>query len=321
MPRRPTASATDAPAATDDGRPRRRRRRPRRHRPAPRPPTDRGTDGTEAPGGSGGAGRLRRPPTRSSCSCSGSRRPSSPATSPRTTRASTRTSASTWSSSRARRRHRAAAAARRRRRRLRHRLGAQGAGHAAKPGADIVEHRPDLPALGHAAGVVQGRRHHDGRRLRRQEHRQLGLRQRVRDLRRARRRRASTRRSDVEPGRRSSSTWSACSTGDIDAAEAMTYNEYAQVLEADEPRHRRAVHAGGPQRHLLRGRGRRHAAGRHLGRRRQARRRPGVQGHRHALRRRVDPGLGLLPGQPRVVPRHRRRRRLASSAPATSCGR
>ena len=31
--------------------------------------------------------------------------------------------------------------------------------------------------------------------------------------------------------------------GDIDAAEAMTYNEYAQVLEADEPRHRRAVHS------------------------------------------------------------------------------
>ena len=36
-------------------------------------------------------------------------------------------------------------------------------------GADIVEHRPDLPALGHAAGVVQGRRHHHAGGLRRQE--------------------------------------------------------------------------------------------------------------------------------------------------------
>ena len=39
-----------------------------------------------------------------------------------------------------------------------------------------------------------------------------------------------------------------------------------------EPGHRRAVHAGGLQRHLLRGRRRRHAAGRDLGRRRPARR-------------------------------------------------
>ena len=38
-----------------------------------------------------------------------------------------------------------------------------------------------------------------------------------------------------------------------------------------EPRHRRAVHARGLQRHLLRGGRRRHAAGRHLGRRGQAR--------------------------------------------------
>ena len=36
--------------------------------------------------------------------------------------------------------------------------------------------------------------------------------------------------------------------GDIDAAEAMTYNEYAQVLEAKNPDDRRAVHAGRLQR-------------------------------------------------------------------------
>ena len=47
-------------------------------------------------------------------------------------------------------------------------------------------------------------------------------------------RRASTRRP-TSTSCSSSSTWSACSTGDIDAAEAMTYNEYAQVLEAENP--------------------------------------------------------------------------------------
>ena len=41
--------------------------------------------------------------------------------------------------------------------------------------------------------------------------------------------------------------------GDIDAAQAMTYNEYAQLLETTEPRHRRALPARGLQRHQLRG--------------------------------------------------------------------
>ena len=38
--------------------------------------------------------------------------------------------------------------------------------------------------------------------------------------------------------------------GEIDAAQAMIYNEYAQVLEATEPGYRRAVPARGPRRHL-----------------------------------------------------------------------
>ena len=66
---------------------------------------------------------------------------------------------------------------------------------------------------------------------------------------------------------------------EIDAAEAMIYNEYAQVLETTNPETGRAVPARGPERHRLQ-RGRdRHAPGRHLGARRVARR-GGQRGHR-----------------------------------------
>ncbi len=67
--------------------------------------------------------------------------------------------------------------------------------------------------------------------------------------------------------------------GDIDAAQAMTYNEYAQLLETVEPRHGRALPARGLQRHQLRGHRGRHAPGRDLGRHRAARERRGVPGH------------------------------------------
>ena len=83
----------------------------------------------------------------------------------------------------ARRRH-AAAAARRRLGRLRASPGCRRRWRHARQGADIVNIAQMLPALGHAAGVLRRRRHHVARRLRRQEHRQLGLRQRVRGLRR-----------------------------------------------------------------------------------------------------------------------------------------
>ena len=84
---------------------------------------------------------------------------------------------------RRRRRHRPAAAVRRRRGRLRDRLGAQGTPDP-RGRCRHRQHRPDLPAFRDAAGVVRRRRHHVARRLRRQEDRELGLRQRVRDLRR-----------------------------------------------------------------------------------------------------------------------------------------
>ena len=101
-------------------------------------------------------------------------------------------------------------------------------------------------------------------------------------------------------------------SGDIDAAEAMTYNEYAQVLEAVNPDTgelyqpedlnvisyeevgvgmlQDAIWADGAK--LASDDAYRDIAVRFAGR--------------------FVRGLGVLPGQPRGVPRHRRRRRLAA---------
>ena len=109
--------------------------------------------------------------------------------------------------------------------------------------------------------------------------------------------------------------------GDIDAAEAMTYNEYAQVLEAENPDTgelytpedfnvvsyedvgvgmlQDAIWADGEQ----------------------AGRRPGLPRHRHPVRRRVDRGLGVLPRQPGGRAATSWSPPARSSAPATSCGR
>ena len=57
-------------------------------------------------------------------------------------------------------------------------------------------------------------------------------------------------------------------SGDIDAAEAMTYNEYAQVLEAVNPDTGELYTPDELNVVSLRGRRRRDAPGRHLGRRR-----------------------------------------------------
>ena len=100
--------------------------------------------------------------------------------------------------------------------------------------------------------------------------------------------------------------------GDIDAAEAMTYNEYAQVLEAVNEETGELytpedfnvisyedVGVGMLQDAIW-------ADGAKLAIRRRLPR------HRRAVPRRLDRGLGVLPRQPGVVPRHRRRRRLAA---------
>ena len=63
----------------------------------------------------------------------------------------------------------------------------------------------------------------------------------------------------------------------------------------DEPGHGRALHARGLDGHQLERRRHGHAAGRHLGRHREAGLRSGVQGDGHGVREGVDPGVDLLP--------------------------
>ncbi len=84
-------------------------------------------------------------------------------------------------------------------------------------------------------------------------------------------------------------------SGDIDAAQAMTYNEYAQVLEAVNPETGELYTPGGLDGHQLERRRHGDAAGRHLGRHREAGLRSGVQGDGHGVRQGVAPGLDLLP--------------------------
>ena len=128
-------------------------------------------------------------------------------------------------------------------------------------------HRPDLPALGHPAGVASPTR--------------------------ASPRRPTSRARTSATGASATSTRSSppSAKAGLDPATDVTLVQQqfdmVGLLDGDdrrrrgddlqrvrpgargrEPRHRRAVHARRLQRHLLRGRRRRHAAGRHLGRRR-----------------------------------------------------
>ena len=83
-------------------------------------------------------------------------------------------------------------------------------------------------------------------------------------------------------------------SGDIDAAQAMIYNEYAQVLEAENPDTGELYTPEELQRDRLE-RGRHgHAPGRHLGRHQPARR-CGLPGHRGRAAQGLHRGLGVLP--------------------------
>ena len=201
------------------GRCRLRQRRRFRERLDRRPPAPKRQQARDGAGRYRGAGRQRAPATdaggdcanssRSASSCSGSPRPSSPATSPPgqgLLRGHVpRRRPSSKAASRSSRRHSSPTATSTSPSR-----GCPRRSPAVRPGRHR-RHRPDLPALRHAAGELRRHGHHLARRLRRQEHRQLGLRQRVRDLRRARG-------GGPRPGHRrrpssaSSSTWSPCST-------------------------------------------------------------------------------------------------------------
>ena len=131
------------------------------------------------------------------------------------------------------RRHRPAGRARRGRRRLRDRLGAEGARHARGHRRRADRHRAGVPEVGHPAGLVGRRRH----------------RRRSPTSRAS----ASARGASATSGR-SSPRWpprtstratvsittqdfsmNALLDRDVDAAQAMTYNEWAQILEVVNP--------------------------------------------------------------------------------------
>ena len=85
--------------------------------------------------------------------------------------------------------------------------------------------------------------------------------------------------------------------GEIDAAQAMIYNEYAQVLETKNPKTGKLYTAGRPQRHLVGAVRHVDAPGRDLRLRCMAQE-GGQRGHRGQVPQGVVQGLDLLPGQP-----------------------
>ncbi len=187
-------------------------------------------------------------------------------------------------------------------------------------GAAITDIAQVVPALRHPPGVVGRRRHRVRGRPRGQEGRQLGLRQRVRAVRRPDRGRA-------RPGdRRHARPAAVRHAGAAEPGDRRRPGHDLQRVRpgarGGEPRHRRALHARRLQRHQLERRGHGHAPGRHLGQHRAA-------GERHrstsdtAVRfvAGLAPGLDVLPGQRRRVRRRRARRPARSSARATRRGR
>ena len=173
---------------------------------------------------------------------------------------------------RGRRGDRARLGARLRRRGLRGVVGAPWPG-AARGGHQHHQHRPGVPAQRHPAGGLRRLGHHHRRRISRAA------------------------RSATGASATSSSCWPACASngldpasdvqlvqqnfdmlalisGEIDAAQAMIYNEYAQVLETVNPDTGELYQPVGPQHHQLERCGHGDAAGRAVGRRRPTRRRP-----------------------------------------------
>ena len=108
--------------------------------------------------------------------------------------------------------------------------------------------------------------------------------------------------------------------GDIDAAQAMDYNEYAQVLEAKNPATGKlyqpddfnVINWNDVGTAMLQDA---------IWADTSSWKRPGVPGHDRQVPHGGAEGLGVLPGQPREVPGHRGRQAGPSSARATSSGR
>ena len=262
---------------------------------------------------------------RSSCSCSGCRRRSSPATTSHSTRATSRRRASTTSRSSPR----AATSCRRT-------PSSPATSTSRSPGCPKVlgtleatgVELTDIAQVFQKSGTLQVSWAGDGiesrRRLRGQAHRLVGLRQRVGDLRRdGGRGPRREHRLDHDAGLQHERA--------AGPRRRRRPGDDLQRVGADprgrQPRHRRAVPAGGLRRRQLRGHRGRHAPGRHLGRHRAARRRPGLRRRRGALPQGHHEGLDLRAGQPgrgrgrspttpRSTPRPPSR-----SAPCTSSGR
>ena len=187
-------------------------------------------------------------PTPASSSSSGSPRPSSPATTPPWTRATTRTRAST---------SRSCSAGRHQRGRRSSRPAAPISASTWVPsmlasregGTDLVDHRPDLPALGHAEASFKAEGHHQAADL---KGKKIGswLGGNEPEL------FAALTKAGLDPDKdativKQNFDMSGLLKGDLDAAQAMIYNEYAQVLEAKNPATGQALPAGRSQHHRL----------------------------------------------------------------------
>ena len=136
---------------------------------------------------------------------------------------------------------------------------------------------------------------------------------------------AGARQAGLEPGTdfdfvQQDFTMQALINGEIDAAQAMTYNEYAQVLETVNPDTGELFQPEDLTVIDWNEVGTAMLQDADLDGRRVARQRPGVGRRRHPLHRRVDQGLGVLPRQLRRLRADRARQRLRSSASRTRRG-
>ena len=129
-------------------------------------------------------------------------------------------------------------------------------------GREHHQHRADLRAQRHAAGLVGRQRHRRPRGPRRASRSAAGASATSGSSSRASPRPTPTGYTIVQQN----FDMNALLNREIDAAQAMTYNEYAQLLEAHEPRDRRALPARGLHGHRLERGRHRDAPGRDLGR-------------------------------------------------------
>ena len=146
-------------------------------------------------------------------------------------------------------RHRSADRPGQRRRRLRDRVGAQGTCQS-RGWSQHRRHRSGVPTIGNAAGQLQGQGHHVSADFAGKKIGNWGFGNEFEVF-------AAMTKAGIDPASVDNVAQQfdmvGLLEGDIDAAEAMTYNEYAQsAQEAINPGHRQALHARRLQRDLVR---------------------------------------------------------------------